>query len=64
MALALILARQGLDGVLAAGSAWRIAALGALVAGGGALFVALAQWFGALDAAELWRALRRGAAAA
>ncbi|MEJ0071744.1 MAG: lipid II flippase MurJ [Pseudomonadota bacterium] len=63
MALALLFARRGLGGLLAAGGAWRAGALAGLIAGGAVLFVVLAHRLGALDMAELWRALRRGAPA-
>ena len=60
---ALLLARAGLAEALAGATALRAAALAGLIAGGAALFVGSAQLLGALDAAELWRALRRGEAA-
>jgi putative peptidoglycan lipid II flippase len=63
MALTLALGRHGLAGALAGGAGRRTAALAGLIAGSGAVFVAAAQLLGALDAAELWRALRRGAGA-
>jgi putative peptidoglycan lipid II flippase len=63
MALAVALGRLGLAPALAGPPLGRAAALAALIAGGAAVFVAGAQLLGALDAAELWRALRRGEAA-
>jgi putative peptidoglycan lipid II flippase len=59
MALAVWLGRAGLADALAGPSALRIAALAGLIAGGAGVFVASAQLLGAIDAAELWRALRR-----
>ncbi|HUA53304.1 MAG TPA: murein biosynthesis integral membrane protein MurJ [Candidatus Sulfotelmatobacter sp.] len=63
MAAAVALGRHGLAPVLAGPALARGAALAGLIAGGAAVFVAGAQLAGALDAAELWRALRHGDAA-
>jgi putative peptidoglycan lipid II flippase len=63
MTLALALGRHGLAPALAGGAGLRSGALAGLIVGGAAVFLAAAQLLGALDAAELWRALRRGAGA-
>jgi putative peptidoglycan lipid II flippase len=60
MTVALVLGRYGLADALGGGAGPRAGALAALIAGAAALFGAAAQLLGALDAAELWRVLRRG----
>ena len=60
MALAVGFARVGLASALAGPLVARGAALAALIGGGAGVFVAAAQLVGALDVAELWRALGRG----
>jgi putative peptidoglycan lipid II flippase len=63
MAGALGLGRLALPASLVGGGAGAAAALGVLIAGGAAIFLAGAQLLGGLDAAALWRALKPGAAA-
>ena len=63
MALALVLGRHALAAALGGGMALRTVCLAGLIVGGAAVFAGSAQLFGALDAAALWRALRRGAGA-
>ncbi|MBI3514082.1 MAG: polysaccharide biosynthesis C-terminal domain-containing protein, partial [Proteobacteria bacterium] len=60
MAVAVALGAHGLAGTLAGAGATGAAALGLLIVGGAGVFLVSAQLMGAIDAAALWHALRRG----